>query len=186
MRILLGSESPRRKELLKSLGYDFTPVKINCEEIYPKDLDPNEVAAFLSELKSKAYGTVSEDEILITADTIVVINGEILGKPKSREEAALMLTKLSGTSHEVHTAVTIRTSNKSLTKTDIAKVFLDLISESEIDHYISNFPVMDKAGSYGVQDWLGMAKINKIEGSFYTIMGFPTHLVYEMLENFKS
>lgn len=183
MKILLGSESPRRKELLKELGYDFTPVKINCEEIYPESLNIKKIAAFLSELKSAAYGKVEQDEVLITADTIVVINGEILGKPKDREEATVMLRKLSGKNHEVHTAVSIRTDKKLLTKTDIATVILNELSATEIDYYISNFNVMDKAGSYGIQDWLGMAKINKIEGSFYTIMGFPTHLVYQMLQD---
>ena len=186
MKILLGSESPRRKELLDKLGYSFETVKINCEEIYPQNLKPENVAAYLSELKSGSFRVLKEDEILITADTVVVINGEILGKPNSKEDAVLMLKKLSGKSHLVFTAITIKTSKKLITKSDVAKVYFDEINNAEIDHYINNYQVLDKAGSYGVQDWLGMAKIKKIEGNFYTIMGFPTHLVYEMLENIMA
>ena len=183
MRLLLASESPRRKELLKSLGFDFETVKINCEEIYPLDLTSEKVASYLSELKSASFRDIEEDEVLITADTVVVINDEILGKPRNLNEAKNMLKKLSGNSHEVFTAVTLKTTEKLITKTDVAKVYLDALNPGEIDFYVENFKVMDKAGSYGVQDWLGMAKINKIEGSFYTIMGFPTHLVYQMLQN---
>jgi septum formation protein len=182
MKILLGSESPRRRELLGNLGYPFETVKINCDEIYPESLAPENVAAFLSELKSESFRKLIDGEILITADTIVVINGEILGKPNSNEEAVLMLKKLSGNSHQVYTAVTLKTLKKLITKTDVAKVYFESLSNPEIKKYVENFQVLDKAGSYGVQDWLGMAKISKIEGSFYTIMGFPTHLVYEILE----
>lgn len=182
MKILLGSESPRRKELLGNLGYSFESVTINCEEIYSEDLSPEEVAGFLSELKSKSFRDLNENEILITADTIVVIENEILGKPSSNEDAILMLNKLSGNCHQVFTAVTLKTSKKLITKTDVAKVYFENLTDLEIKNYVNNFKVLDKAGSYGVQDWLGMAKISKIEGSFYTIMGFPTHLVFEMLE----
>ena len=183
MKLLLASESPRRKELLKSLGYDFETVKVDCEEMYPSNLAFEKVAAYLSELKSASFWELKEDEVLLTADTIVIIDKEILGKPKTIEEASQMLKKLSGNVHEVYTAVSIRTKKTLITKTDVAKVFLDNLTSSEIEYYVTNFEVLDKAGSYGVQDWLGMAKIKKIEGSFYTIMGFPTHLVYEMLQN---
>jgi septum formation protein len=112
----------------------------------------------------------------------VVIENKILGKPKNLQEAEKMLQKLSGKTHEVFTAITLKTKENLVTKTDVAKVYLDDLTNSEIKFYVNNFKVLDKAGSYGVQDWLGMAKIKKIEGSFYTIMGFPTHLVYEMLQ----
>ena len=183
MKLLLASESPRRKELLKSLGYDFETVKVDCEEIYPSNLAFEKVAAYLSELKSASFWELEEDEILLTADTIVVIDKEILGKPKTIEAASQMLKKLSGNVHEVYTAVSIKTKKTLITKTDVAKVYFDNLTSSEIEYYVTNFEVLDKAASYGVQDWLGMAKIKKIEGSFYTIMGFPTHLVYEMLQN---
>lgn len=182
MKLLLASQSPRRKELLKNLGYDFETVKIDCQEIYPVDLACEKVAAYLSELKSASFRKLTNDEVLLTADTIVVIDNEILGKPESIEDAKKMLEKLSGKTHEVFTAVTLKSKGLLITKTDVAKVFLDNLTSSEIDYYVTNFEVLDKAGSYGVQDWLGMAKIKKIEGSFYTIMGFPTHLVYQMLQ----
>jgi septum formation protein len=183
MKILLASESPRRKELLQNLGYHFETVTLNCEEIYPADLPCNDVAAYLSELKSASFRELNEDEVLLTADTIVVIGNEILGKPKTKEEAKKMLEKLSGKAHKVFTAVSLKTKENLTTKTDIAKVYFDDLTSSEIEYYLTNFQVLDKAGSYGVQDWLGMAKIKKIEGSFYTIMGFPTHLVYQLLQN---
>lgn len=183
MKILLGSESPRRKELLKSLGYEFETVTINCDEIYPEDLSAGKVAGYLSELKSHSFRILSKGEVLITSDTVVVIDDEILGKPIDKNGAIEMLQKLSGKVHQVYTGVTLRTDQKLITKTDVANVHFDEINETEIDYYVSHFEVLDKAGGYGVQDWLGMAKINKIVGSFYTVMGFPTHLVYEMLEN---
>ena len=183
MKLLLASESPRRKELLTSLGYDFETVKLNCEEIYPKDLAREKVAGYLSELKSASFRQLNDDEILLTSDTVVVINNEVLGKPKTIKEATKMLIKLSGNVHEVFTAVSVRTKENLITKTDVAKVYFDDLTSSEIEFYVTNFPILDKAGSYGVQDWLGMAKIKKIDGSFYTIMGFPTHLVYQMLQN---
>lgn len=185
MKILLGSESPRRKELLQSLGYEFQSVKINCEEIYPAELAVDQVAAYLAELKSKSFLNPLMDEVLITADTIVVIDGEILGKPKDKIEAFTMLQKLSGTTHQVYTSVCLRTDNHIDIRTDVANVSLNKLSDADITYYIENFEVLDKAGSYGVQDWLGMAKISKIEGSFYTIMGLPTHFLHEMLENLK-
>ena len=183
MKLLLASESPRRKELLKNLGYDFETVKLNCEEIFPLELSCEKVAAYLSELKSASFRQLEEDEILLTADTVVCINNEILGKPKSKEEATEMLQKLSGKAHEVYTAVSLRTFQNIITQTDVAKVYFDTLTSSEIAFYINNFQVLDKAGSYGIQDWLGMAKIKKMEGSYYTVMGFPTHLVYKMLQN---
>ena len=183
MKLLLASESPRRKELLKNLGYDFETVKLNCEEIFPLELSCEKVAAYLSELKSASFRQLKEDEILLTADTVVCINNEILGKPKSKEEATEMLQKLSGKAHEVYTAVSLRTIQNIITQTDVAKVYFDTLTSSEIAFYINNFQVLDKAGSYGIQDWLGMAKIKKMEGSYYTVMGFPTHLVYKMLQN---
>jgi septum formation protein len=182
MQLILASESPRRKELLKNLGFDFETVKLICDEIYPSSLDTKKVAAYLSELKSASFRELKNDEVLLTADTIVVIENKILGKPKNLQEAEKMLQKLSGKTHEVFTAITLKTKENLVTKTDVAKVYLDDLTNSEIKFYVNNFKVLDKAGSYGVQDWLGMAKIKKIEGSFYTIMGFPTHLVYEMLQ----
>ncbi|SRR5574343_445083 len=182
MKLLLGSNSPRRKELLQNLGFSFEVVSIDCDEIFPKNLAAQDVAGYLSELKANAFRTLEKDEVLLTADTVVAIENNILGKPKNAEEAKKMLKQLSSKTHEVYTGISFKTSEKLVTKTDVAHVEFSEISNEEIDFYIQNFQPFDKAGSYGIQEWLGMAKINKINGSFYTIMGLPTHLVYEILK----
>ena len=182
MKLYLGSQSPRRKELLASLGCDFEVIHIDCEEIYPKNIPTYEVASFLSELKAKAFRNLEYDELLLTADTIVVFEEQILGKPKTQQEAKEMLSLLSGKTHQVYAAVTLKTSKKIITKTDVAHVKFLEISPEEIDFYVKNFNPTDKAGAYGIQEWLGMAKISKIDGNFYTIMGLPTAIVYELLE----
>ena len=185
MKILLASNSPRRKELLTNLGYDFEVVSIDCDEIYPANLKVENIAEFLSELKSNSFRTLENDEVLITADTIVALDNEVLGKPKDEEHAKIMLQKLSGKTHQVYTGITIRTPEKSISKTDVALVEIDKLSENEIDFYLKNYKPFDKAGSYGIQEWFGMAKIRKMEGSYYTIMGLPTHLVYSILKDLE-
>jgi len=181
MKILLASQSPRRKELLSSLGFDFEVVKIDCEEILPEQIKIEEAAAYLSELKTNAFRILQNDEVLLTADTVVAIENKFLGKPKDEIEAKKMLQSLSGKTHQVYTGITIKTLDKTITETDVADVEFDEITSEEIDFYIKNYKPFDKAGSYGIQEWLGMAKIKKINGSFYTIMGLPTHLVYKIL-----
>ncbi|KMQ66625.1 septum formation inhibitor Maf [Chryseobacterium angstadtii] len=181
MKLLLASQSPRRKELLSSLGFDFEVVKIDCEEILPEDIKIGESAAYLSELKASAFRNLTGDEVLLTADTVVAAEGQILGKPKDEKEAGQMLRMLSGKIHQVYTGITIKSVDKMLTETDVADVEFDEISDREIDYYVQNYKPFDKAGSYGIQEWLGMAKIRKMNGSFYTIMGLPTHLVYKIL-----
>lgn len=183
MKILLGSNSPRRKELLQSLGYDFNVVFVDCKEIFPENLPVEKIAGYLSELKAAAFRSLENDEILITADTIVVLENQVLGKPKNEEDAFQMLKKLSGNVHQVYTGISVKTKRKTITKTDVANVFFSEITEPEIHYYIKSFKPMDKAGSYGIQEWLGMAKITKIEGSFYTIMGLPTHLIHGILKS---
>jgi len=182
MKILLASQSPRRKELLSSLGFGFEVVKIECEEIVPEEIQIEAAAAYLSELKANAFSSLQDGEILLTADTVVAIDNQFLGKPKNENEAREMLQSLSGKTHQVYTAITVKTSEKTITETDIADVEFDSITHEEIDFYIKNYRPFDKAGSYGIQEWLGMAKIKKINGSFYTIMGLPTHLVYRLLK----
>lgn len=183
MKILLASQSPRRKELLSSFGFDFEVVKIDCEEIVPEHIKVGESAAYLSELKANAFRNLIDDEVLLTADTVVAIDEQFLGKPEDENEAKKMLRLLSGKTHQVYTAITIKTLDKTITETDVADVEFDEISDEEIDFYIKNYKPFDKAGSYGIQEWLGMAKIKNIKGSFYTIMGLPTHLVYHILKN---
>ncbi|MGC5745015.1 Maf family protein [Chryseobacterium sp. NFX27] len=182
MKLLLASQSPRRKELLSSLGFDFEVIKIDCEEILPEDIEIGEAAAYLSDLKAAAFRELTDDEVLLTADTVVAIDNQILGKPKDENEARHMLRSLSGKTHQVYTGITIKSVNKTWTETDVADVELDEITDDEIEYYIQNYRPFDKAGSYGIQEWLGMAKISKMNGSFYTIMGLPTHLVYKILK----
>ena len=181
MKILLASQSPRRKELLSSLGFNFEVVKIDCEEILPDHIKIENAASYLSELKADAFRNLEIDEVLITADTVVAIDDQILGKPLDEGDAKQMLSQLSGKTHQVFTGITIKTISKTFTETDVADVEFDSISDDEIDFYIKNYKPFDKAGSYGIQEWLGMAKIKKMNGSFYTIMGLPTHLVYKIL-----
>ena len=183
MKILLGSNSPRRKELLQNLGFDFEVVSINCDEIFPDHLEVKNIASYLSELKANAYRNLEKNEILLTADTVVTFEGKVLGKPKNREEAIEMLSHLSGKTHQVYTGISFKTLEKIITKTDVADVEFSKITDEEIAFYIKNYQPFDKAGSYGIQEWLGMAKISRINGSFYTIMGLPTHLVYETLKD---
>ena len=185
MKILLASNSPRRKELLQSLGYEFDVVKIDCEEIYPQNLEVEKIAAYLSELKSKAFRDLEKDEVLVTADTIVALENEVLGKPKNSEEGKEMLQKLSGKTHQVYTGITLRNSEKTISATDVSSVEIDHLTEEEINYYLENFKPFDKAGSYGIQEWFGMAKISSITGSYYTVMGLPTHLVYLILKDFQ-
>ena len=182
MKLLLASQSPRRKELLSSLGFDFEVVKIDCEEILPGDIRIKEAAAYLSELKAKTFRELTIDEVLLTADTVVAIENQILGKPKDEHEAKQMLRLLSGKIHQVYTGITIKSGSRTVTETDVADVELDEMTDDEIEYYIQNYKPFDKAGSYGIQEWLGMAKISRINGSFYTIMGLPTHLVYKILK----
>lgn len=182
MKILLASNSPRRKELLQQLGFDFEIVTILCEEVYPPETPASEVANYLSQLKASAYDHLKENEILITADTVVALGETILGKPKDEIEAQKMLQDLSERSHTVYTSVTLKTTSHTFTLSDKAEVFFSKITEEEIAFYLETFRPYDKAGSYGIQEWLGMAKISKINGSFYTIMGLPTQIVYEKLK----
>ena len=182
MKLLLASQSPRRKELLSALGYDFEVVQIDCEETYPENLNVEDIAGFLSEQKAQAFRLLQEDEVLLAADTIVAIDDEVLGKPKIADEARQMLQKLSGRVHQVYTAISVRTSGAITTRVDVASVEFNPLSNEDINFYITTFKPFDKAGAYGIQEWIGMAKIKKIEGSFYTIMGLPTHLVASLLE----
>ena len=185
MKILLASNSPRRKELLKSLGFDFEVVSVDCDEVYPDNLPVEKIAEYLSDLKADAYKNLQSGEVLITADTIVALENVVLGKPKNVTEAKEMLRRLSGKTHEVYTGLTIRNSEKSISKTDVTHVETGELTDEEIDYYVDNYKPFDKAGAYGVQEWFGMAKIKRITGSYYTVMGLPTHLVCGILKDFE-
>ncbi|MCJ7933967.1 MAG: Maf family nucleotide pyrophosphatase [Chryseobacterium sp.] len=181
MKLLLASQSPRRKELLSSLGFEFEVVKIDCEEILPAHIKIEDAAAYLSQLKADTFRNLAVEEVLLTADTVVAIDGQFLGKPADKDDSRNMLRHLSGKTHQVYTGITIKTHDKIFTETDVADVTFDDLTDDEIEYYIQNYKPFDKAGSYGIQEWLGMAKIRNIYGSFYTIMGLPTHLVYKIL-----
>lgn len=181
MKILLASNSPRRHALLQQMGFDFDTISVQCDESFPAGLPAAEVAAYISLKKANAYQQPLDNCILVTADTVVVLGDEILGKPKDENDAFDMLRKLSGKSHKVYTAFTLKTDSQTETFTDDADVFMDEIADDEIRYYIKNYTPLDKAGSYGIQDWLGLTKISKIEGNYYTIMGLPTTLLYHEL-----
>lgn len=182
MKLLLASQSPRRKELLTNLGFTFEVVKIDCQEIIPQHIKVGEAAGYLSDLKADAFRSLEQGEVLLTADTVVAIGSQLLGKPKDENDAREMLKSLSGKTHQVYTGITIKTSDQTITETDLADVEFDDLNDNEIEYYIQHYKPFDKAGSYGIQEWLGMAKIKKVNGSFYTIMGLPTHLVYKILK----
>lgn len=184
--IILASQSPRRQYLLKELGLDFEIRTTQVRENYPEGLTPEQIAIYLSELKSDSFDTARLDDhaIVITADTIVSVGGEILGKPGNYTEAVRMLKKLSGRKHDVITAVTLKSKIKRKTFFVISSVIFKELSQEEIDYYIDNFQPFDKAGGYGIQEWIGYIGINKIEGSFFNIMGLPVKELYEELLKF--
>ena len=184
--IILGSNSPRRKELLSGLNISFqTDTGNTFEEVYSEDTPHERIPEVLSEGKSYGFHrTLEQDEILITSDTLVLCEDRVMGKPHSREEAYEMLSFLSGKQHKVITAITLRDSEKTKTLSDTAIVHFKALSDKEIYYYIDTFKPFDKAGAYGIQEWIGYIGIDRIEGSYFTIMGFPVHLVYQELLNF--
>ena len=185
-RIILGSNSPRRKELLAGLDIEFS---VDTGNTFEETYDPQTVQKRIPEILSegKSYGfhrDLTDEEILITSDTLVLCDGRIMGKPHSREEAIDMLRHLSGKSHKVITAVTIRDIRRHETVSDTALVHFKELSDNEIEYYVDTYRPFDKAGAYGIQEWIGYIGIGKIEGSYFTIMGLPVHLVYEQLLKF--
>lgn len=187
-KVILASGSPRRRELLAGLDIDFTVDTGNSfEESFSPDTPHSEVPALMSEGKSRGFHRPLEaDEILITSDTMVLLDGYIMGKPHSREEAVQMLRTLSGRTHEVITAVTVRDISRCETVTDSTLVHFRELTDDEIDYYLDKYRPYDKAGAYGIQEWIGYAAITGIDGSFYNVMGFPVHKVYEELIKFAG
>ena len=181
--LYLASESPRRQYLMKELGLEFEILSPNVLETYPENLSPSEIAVYLAKLKSDNFDLLRfpENAVLITADTIVFIDDQILGKPANFEEAVCMLQKLSGHKHDVITAVCLRSRKQEKTFHVLSSVWFRELSLKEIEYYIGNFRPFDKAGSYGVQEWIGYIGISKIEGSFFNIMGLPVKELYEEL-----
>ena len=185
-RLLLASQSPRRRELMTGCGlpYELAP-KYDCEEIYPEDLPAEEVPLYLSRLKSETYpAPLAPNDILLTADTVVVLDTEVLGKPHGRDDALRMLGRLSGRRHTVVSGVTLRTAQRMHSFEVRTSVWFRTLTAEEIEHYIDTYRPFDKAGSYGIQEWVGYAAIERIEGSFYNVMGLPIQKVYTELDKF--
>ena len=184
IKIILASKSPRRHALIEELGFPFEIRTKEVEEIYPESLELYSVPEFLADLKAgPLVDTLGTAELLLTSDTIVIHNGKILGKPKGKEDAKNMLRLLSGNMHEVVTGVCLQNRNKKISfsvKTNVH--FMDL-SKEEIEYYIDNFKPFDKAGSYGIQEWIGFIGVEKIEGCYYNVMGLPVGAVYKAIKN---
>ncbi|WP_027418349.1 Maf-like protein [Crocinitomix catalasitica] len=184
-KIILASQSPRRQELLKGLDIDFEIRVKPIDENYPSTLKPEEVPEFLAKLKASAFdGEIAEDEIFITSDTIVIRGNDILEKPKSKEDAIRMISQLSAASHTVITGVCIRSATKEMVFSDNTHVTFMPLTEEEISYYVEKYEPYDKAGAYGVQEWIGYVGIERLEGSYYNVMGLPLHLVYKALKSF--
>jgi septum formation protein len=186
-QIILASGSPRRKEILSKAGFVFEVLTKNISENYPQELLPENVAEYLAHLKATSFSLAElQNKILITADTVVICKGEILGKPENEKEAEIMLQKLSGQKHTVITGVCIKTTEKTVTFSDKSDVYFMALSPDELKKYIISEKPLDKAGSYGIQDWIGLVGIEKISGSFYNVMGLPIHLVYRELKQYEA
>jgi len=185
-KIVLGSASPRRKELLAGLDLDFeVRVMEGIKESYPKDLRPDLIPVFIAAKKAKAYKKIMpEDELLITADTIVWTYKEVLGKPADRDTAIEMLKRLSGNEHQVITGVCLTSKQKSLSFSQTSSVTFGELTDEEIEYYVDKYQPFDKAGAYGVQEWIGYIGVESVKGSFYNVMGLPVKRLYQELKNF--
>ena len=184
-RIILASKSPRRHFLLKEAGIDFEVLTIETEETFPQHLKSYKIPLYLSQKKSEAIDFDFDDRtILITADTIVWLKNKVINKPENYENAVKMLQTLSGNCHEVFTGVTLKSKQKQISFYAQSKVYFHKLKESEIEYYVEKFKPYDKAGAYGIQEWIGYIGIKKIEGSFYNVMGLPVTMLYHKLEKF--
>ena len=192
MKLILASNSPRRKELLAGLGIPYDVLVLQgIDESYPDDLPANEVAEYIARKKAKAYVNNNENNsslftlnssLLLTADTIVVCDGEILGKPRDAEDACSMLRKLSGKTHQVYTGYCLQKGEKTVSGTVCSDVTFKELSDEEITHYVNEYKPFDKAGAYGIQEWIGYIGITGIRGSYYNVMGLPVQRIYEELK----
>ena len=182
-KIFLVSKSPRRKQLLKELDICFEVLHTDVKEIYPKNLSPVQIAEYLSQLKLTPinFSEYSENEIFISCDTIVVVGAQIFGKPKTNAEATVMLRQLSGKTHQVISGLTVFSKEKTVTKHSITEVTFKHLTEQEIQYYIEHYNPFDKAGGYGIQEWIGLIGVTTIKGCFYNVMGLPTVLLWEIL-----
>jgi septum formation protein len=182
--LILASNSPRRQQLLREMGLDFIIRVKDTAEDFPADMPLAEVAEYLAKKKALAFVDELTDQVVLTADTVVIVEGRILNKPADANEARHMLRTLAGRMHEVVTGVCLLTREGIQTFSDCVRVYFSPLSDTEIDYYITHYHPFDKAGAYGAQDWLGLVGIERIEGSYFTVMGLPTHKVYVALQPF--
>ena len=192
MNIILGSQSPRRRELMAGLDIPFSAITIDADETYPAHLQAGDIPMYISRAKARAYeAQLQPDDLLITSDTIVWLNGQMLGKPQSKEEAKQMLHLLSGQTHQVYTAVCFTWLNHTTqpyttlydTLVDCTHVSFRTLSVEEIDYYVEKYLPLDKAGAYGVQEWIGYVGVERMAGSYFNVMGFPIGPVYQWLQD---
>ena len=185
-KIILASNSPRRKELLGGLGIDFEVRTLQgIDESYPSTLKGEDIPMHISGKKAEAYrATMADNEMIITADTIVYDNGEVLGKPKDREDAVRMLRQLSGHAHEVITGVSVLTKSDTVQFASTSKVYFAALTDEEINYYVDTYKPFDKAGAYGIQEWIGFVGVTRIEGSYFNVMGLPIQRLYTELKAF--
>jgi len=181
--IILASKSPRRQQFFKDLDIDFTIQLKEVEEIYPPELKGIEITDFLADLKSKVFTDLSEKDLLITSDTIVWLDDVALGKPKDAEDAFNMLRSLSGRKHKVITSISIKSKSFQKIINDVTTVSFKELSDEEINYYIKNYKPFDKAGAYGIQEWIGFIAIDNLEGSYFNVVGLPVHKLYKELMN---
>lgn len=179
--LIVASSSPRRQYLMREAGFDFTIEKPDVDESFPSQLPVDQVAKYLAEKKAKHFRLTMKDEIVLTADTVVILQNQILNKPGDRIEAVNMLTSLSGNTHTVMTGVCIISKEKEISFDDITQVTFASLKREEIEFYVDQYKPFDKAGAYGAQDWIGMVAIEKIVGSYFNVMGLPIHKVYQYL-----
>lgn len=181
-RLILASKSPRRQQLLKDAGFDFSVKTIDIEEDFPSTLPVVDVGKYLAEKKANAFtNELMSDETVITADTVVIVKDKVLAKPEDKQEAFEMIRSLSGTHHDVITGVCLMSKSKVVLFDDVTRVYFKELSDEEINFYIDTFEPYDKAGAYGIQEWIGMIGIKKIEGSYFNVVGLPVQKVYEKL-----
>lgn len=180
--IILASTSPRRQHLMKEAGFDFRVEKPETDETFPADMPVEQIARYLAAKKAEWFKPIIRNEIVITADTVVIVDNTILNKPANREEAIQMLTTLSGRTHRVITGVCILSKEREEIFDDTTDVTFQPLDRSEIEYYVDHYKPYDKAGAYGAQDWIGMVAIRSINGSYFTVMGLPIHKVYQHLK----
>jgi septum formation protein len=180
--LILASNSPRRREILTQAGFDFSVLASDVDESFPMDMPLHEVPVFLSEKKAKALSELNSNAIILAADTVVIVGNKILNKPADKSEAREMLQNLSGVTHQVLTGITMISPVETVSIVDSALVTFRTLADWEMDWYVKGGFGLDKAGAYGVQDFIGMAGIEKLDGSFYTVMGLPIYQVFELLK----